>query len=160
MGAATPAFAAVNPWLAGAGMGLGLLNTVVRAGNANAAADAQADALRQQAENQRQLAQRQFDMDQRRRQSQLDRAAARARASFGARGLSATDGSAGALLDGLEADAGEEEADARSLLDHRRRGLDAGLAASLQRVDANRPDLLSASARTAGQVNQLLRWAK
>ena len=84
----------------------------------------------------------------------------RARVSFGSRGLSPTDGSAGALLDSIETQAGTEAADARSLFDWRLSGLDAGLASSLARIDDRRSDLLSGAHRTLGQVNQLLRWRK
>jgi hypothetical protein len=160
MGAATPAVAAVNPWLAGATLGLGLVNTFVGASNASSAASAQATAMQQQAEHQRQLMQRQFEMEERRRTNLLERSQARARVSFGARGISTTDGSAGALLDGIQSRANEEAADARSMLDYQVGGVNAGLAASLQRLDANRPDLLSSAQRVTGQVSQLLNWGQ
>lgn len=160
MGSATPAVTAVNPWLAGASMGLGLVSTVMGMSNASSAADAQAAAMRQQADHQRQMMERQFEMEQRRRQNLLERSQARARASFGARGLSTTEGSAGALLDGIEARAGEEAQDARSMLDYGIGGINAGLASSLQRIDAGRPDLLSSATRVAGQVSQLLSWGE
>ncbi len=156
MGAAT----AVTPWLAGASLGLGAVQTVAGMAQANSAAKAQADATRAQAEQQRQLLERQYETESRRRNDMLERAQARARASFGSRGLSPTDGSAGALLDSIETQAGTEAADARALFDWRMSGLDAGLAASLQRIDSRQPDLLSGAHRTLGQVNQLLRWGK
>ena len=156
MGAA----AAATPWIVGANLGLNAFQTVNGIMQSNAAASAQADATRQQAESQRQLIQRQYEMEERRRQNLLERATARARASFGARGLSPTDGSAGALLDGIESRAGEEAADARAIFDYRLGGLDSGLAASLRRIDAGRPDYLSSAQRIGGQVNQLLSWGR
>lgn len=159
MGAATPAVAPVNPWLAGAGLGLGLVNTFVGMSNASSAANAQANAARVQADHQRQMMERQYEMEQRRRQNLLERSQARARASFGARGLSTTEGSAGALLDGIEARAGEEAQDARSILDYRLGGLDAGLASSLSRIDAGRPDLLSAGLSIGRQVADIVEFA-
>jgi hypothetical protein len=159
MGAATPAVTAVNPWLAGASLGLGLVNTFVGMNNASSAASAQAAAMQQQAESQRQMMLRQHEREERRRQNLLERSQARARASFGARGLSTTDGSAGALLDGIESRAGEEATDARSMLDYRLGGLDAGLASSLQRIDANRPDLLSTGLSIGRQVANIVEFA-
>jgi hypothetical protein len=156
MGAAT----AVTPWLTGATLGLGAVNTGAGIAQANSAAKAQENAMRAQAEQQRQLLQHQYATEARRRDDMLERAQARARVSFGSRGLSPTDGSAGALLNSIETQAGTEAADARSLFDWRLSGLDAGLASSLARIDDRRSDLLSGAHRTLGQVNQLLRWRK
>ncbi len=156
MGAAT----AVTPWLTGATLGLGAVQTVAGMAQANSAAKSQQDAMRAQAEQQRQLMQRQYETEARRRNDMLERAQARARVSFGSRGLSPADGSAGALLDSIETQAGTESAEARSLFDWRLSGLDAGLASSLARIDDRRPDLLSGAHRTLGQVNQLLRWGR
>lgn len=156
MGAAT----AVTPWLMGASLGLGAVNTVAGAARTNSAARTQEEAMRAQAEEQRLLLQRQYETESRRRDEMLERARSRARASFGSRGLSPADGSAAALLDAIETQAGTEAAEARSLFDRRLSGFDAGLAASLARIDDRRPDLLSGSQRTLGQVNQLLRWGR
>jgi hypothetical protein len=156
MAAAAP----LTPWLMGASLGLGAVNTVAGMAQANSAAKSQENAMRAQADQQRQLLERQYEMETRRRNEMLERGRARARVSFGARGVSATEGSAAALLDSIEAQAGTEAADARSIFDWRLSGLDAGLAASLQQLDSRRPDLLSTAHRAAGQVGQLLRWGK
>jgi len=156
MAAAAPAI----PWITGASLGLGLVNTVAEASRASSAANAQADAARARAENDRQMMQRQYEIENRKRADALARAQARARVSFGARGLSTTEGSAGALLDGIETDAGVEAKDARAMFDWRLAGLDAGLADSLQSIDSRRPNLLSTAQRGLGQVNELLKWGK
>ncbi len=156
MAAAAPAI----PWITGASLGLGLVNTVAEASRASSAANAQADAARARAENERQMMQRQYEIESRKRAEALARSQARARVSFGARGLSSTEGSAGALLNGIEADAGVEAKDARAMFDWRLGGLDAGLAASLQSIDSQRPNLLSTSQKALGQVNELLKWGK
>lgn len=143
----------------GASLGLGALQAVNGIAQGNAAADAQANAARAQAEHQRQMLDRQYEMEQRRRQNLLERSQARARASFGARGLSTTDGSAGALLDGIQADAEEQAADARSIFDFRAGALDAGLASSLSRIDARRPDLLSSGLSVGRQIANIVEFA-
>lgn len=153
------ASASVTPWIAGASLGLGALQTVNGIVQGNAAADAQANAARAQAEYQRQMLERQYEMEQRRRRNLLERSQARARASFGARGLSTTDGSAGALLDGIQADAEEQAADARSIFDFRAGALDAGLASSLSRIDAGRPDLLSSGQSVRRQIANIVQFA-
>ncbi|MFM7344271.1 MAG: hypothetical protein ACKO1J_02745 [Tagaea sp.] len=151
--------AGLTTYMIGAGLGLSAAQTVHGVMQADAAASAQESAMRQQADHQRQVMERQYEMEQRRRQNLLERSQARARASFGARGLSTTEGSAGALLEGIETRAGEEEQDARSIFDYRLGGLDAGLASSLSRIDAGRPDLLSTGLTIGRQVADIVEFA-
>ncbi|MCM0019201.1 MAG: hypothetical protein NBV67_04350 [Tagaea sp.] len=143
--------------MAGASLGLGAVQTINGLMQPDPGA-AQAAAMHQQAEHQRQLMQRQFEMEERKRANLLERSQARARASFGARGLSTTDGSAGALLDGIQADADEQAADARSMFDYRLGGLDAGLASSLSRIKPGRPDLLSTGLSLGRQIGGIVQW--
>jgi hypothetical protein len=89
----------------------GIASSGAAASHAQAQAAAQAQAMQTQAERQRQLLERQYASETRKRTNLLERATARARVSFGARGISPTDGSAGALLDGIETDFGVEEAE-------------------------------------------------
>jgi len=95
-------------------LGQTALGAVQGIGSANAARaqmDAQAQSVAANAARQRQMLALQQEADTRKRRNLLERTTARARASFGARGLSDSDGSAGALLSGIE------QARSRSLLD-------------------------------------------
>ncbi|CAN0435123.1 unnamed protein product, partial [Phaeothamnion confervicola] len=113
--------------------------------------------MQAQAAHQRELLDRQHASETRRRANLLERATARTRVSFGARGLAPTDGSAGALLDGLQAGFGIEEAEHAQDYEMRRAGLDRGLADSLQRVDfARQRNLLDAESDVQRRILGLL----
>ncbi|MBI3504143.1 MAG: hypothetical protein HY059_04825 [Proteobacteria bacterium] len=122
-------------------------------------AEAQARAVQAQADRQRELLDRQYASETRRRTNLLDRATARARVSFGARGLSPTDGSAGALLDGIDAGFGVEEAERDQDYQMRRSSLDSGLAQSLQGIDfARSRNLLDRDSDIQRRIFGLLNW--
>jgi hypothetical protein len=126
---------------------------------ASAQGRAQAQMAQAQAERQRELLDRSYASETRRRTNLLERATAKARVSFGARGLSPTDGSAGALLDGIETDFGIDEAERTQDYDMRRSALDAGLADSLQRIDfATGRNLLDHESDIQRRVLGLLNW--
>jgi hypothetical protein len=145
--------------LSGAGLIHGIASSSAAASQAEAQARAQSQAMRAQAERQREMLDRQYASETRRRTNLLERATAKARVSFGARGLSPTDGSAGALLDGIETDFGIDEAQRTQDYDMRRSALDAGLADSLQRIDfATSRNLLEHESDIQRRVLGLLSW--
>jgi len=155
-------FAPTDPVTAGIA-GLGLLHGISASGGAASQAQAQARAQAQMAQamalRQRELLDRQYASDTRRRTNLLERATAKARVSFGARGLSPTDGSAGAILDGIETDFGVDEAERAQDYDMRRSAVDAGLADSLQRIDfATNRNLLDHESDIQRRVLGLLNW--
>jgi hypothetical protein len=155
-------FAPTDPVTAGiAGISLlhGIAGSSAAASHAQTQAAAQAQAMQAQAERQRQLLERQYASETRKRTNLLERATARARVSFGARGISPTDGSAGAMLDGIETDFGIEEAERFHDYTMQRDGLAHGLAASLQRVDGMRAgSLLAAESDVERRILGLLSW--
>ncbi len=160
MGALTiPQMMMAQTAMAGAGLVQGLANSHAAASQAQAQARAQAQMAQAQAERQRELLDRQYASETRRRTNLLERATAKARVSFGARGLSPTDGSAGALLDGIETDFGLDEAERTQDYGMRRSALDAGLADSLQRIDfATGRNLLDRESDIQRRVLGLLNW--
>jgi hypothetical protein len=156
---AVPALAEIQTGLMGLGLVQGIANSRNAGAQAEAQARAQAQAVAAQAAQQRELLDRQYASDTRKRQNLLERATARARVSFGARGLSPTDGSAAALVDGLETDFGFEEAERAGDYALRRGGLDRGLADSLQRIDSGRArNLLDAENDVQRRIQGLLNW--
>lgn len=139
--------------------GMSAASQIASSSKANDAADAQAQAMQAQADRQRQLLERQYASETRRRTNLLERATARARVSFGARGLSPTEGSAGALLDGIETDFGIDEAERANDFAMQRDSLAHGLATSLQRIDGARAgNLLSLGDDIQKRIFGLLRW--
>ncbi len=143
--------------------GLGLVQGFAGSARAAAQAEAQAGAQRQSlqaaAERQRKALDLQYQSETRRRQNLLERARARTNVSFGARGLSSADGSAGALLRGIEDGFHADEADRAQGYAQQRESLDAGLADSLQRVDlAGQRNLLAHEDEMQRRILGLLRW--
>ncbi len=138
---------------------LGAVQTI-RSGNAaRAQMDAQAQSVAASAERQRQALQLQQDTDTRKRRNLLERSTARARASFGARGLSGADGSAGALLSGIETEFETEQADRDRAYGLQLGGLDQGLAESLGRIEQARSrSLLDEQENIQRRVSGLLGW--
>lgn len=143
--------------------GLGLLQGAAGSAAAASQAEAQAAAQRQMAqanaERQRHALDRQYASETRKRQNLLERATARANVSFGARGLSPADGSAGALLRGIEDGFYADEADRAENYALQAESLDAGLANSLQSIDmAGRRNLLAREDDTQRRILGLLNW--
>ena len=154
-----PEYMAIQTGLSGAGLLHGIASSGAAASHAQAQAAAQAQAVQANAERQRQLLERQYASETRKRTNLLERATARARVSFGARGLSPTDGSAGALLGGIETDFNVDEAERFQDYTMRRDGLEQGLAASLQRIDGLRAgNLLASESDIQNRILGLLRW--
>ena len=155
-------FAPTDPVTAGiAGISLlhGIAGSSAAASHAQSQAAAPAQAMQAQAERQRELLERQYASQTRQRTNLLERATAKARVSFGARGISPTDGSAGAMLDGIETDFGIEEAERFQDYTMQRDGLAHGLAASLQRIDGMRQgNLLAAESDVQRRILGLLSW--
>lgn len=139
------------------------LDTVQGMNSASAARkqmDAQAQSVAANAARQRQMLQLQQDADTRKRQNLLERSTARARVSFGARGISDSDGSAGALLTGLESDFAAEQGERDQAFGLQMSGLDQGLAESLGRIDQARSrNLLDQQQDVQRRVSGLLSWA-
>ncbi len=149
----------VGAGIAGLNMLQGIASSGAAASHAQAQAAAQAQAMQTQAERQRQLLERQYASETRKRTNLLERATARTRVSFGARGISPTDGSAGALLDGIETDFGVEEAERFQDYAMQRDGLAHGLAESLQRIDGMRAgNLLAHESDVQRRILGLLSW--
>jgi hypothetical protein len=154
-----PEMMAVQSGISGAGLLHGIASSGAAASHAQAQAAAQAQAMQAQAERQRQLLERQYASETRKRTNLLERATARARVSFGARGISPADGSAGAMLDGIETDFGVEEAERFQDYTMQRDGLAHGLATSLQRIDGMRAgNLLAAESDVERRILGLLSW--
>jgi hypothetical protein len=127
---------------------------------ARAQMDAQAQSTAANAARQRQILQLQQDADTRKRQNLLERSTARARVSFGARGISDSDGSAGALLSGLESDFATEQGERDQAFGLQMSGLDQGLAESLGRIEQSRSrNLLDQQQDVQRRVSGLLSWA-
>jgi hypothetical protein len=141
--------------------GMGILQTVAGMSQAQSQASAQAQAARANAEHQRAVLARQYESESRRRQNLLDRSTARARVSFGARGIAPGEGSAGALLQGIEDGFRADEADRADSFRLQNEGLDRGLANSLQSLDATRErNLLAGGNDIQRRIFGLLRWGK
>ncbi len=143
-------------------LGQSALGAVHGIGSANAARaqmDAQAKSVAANAARQRQLLALQQESDTRRQRNLLERTTARARVSFGARGLSDADGSAGALLSGIENEFEIEQADRDRAYGLQLSGLDQGLADSLGRIEqARSSSLLDRQQDVQRRVSGLLRW--
>jgi len=130
----------------------------VAAGNQ---AEAQARAAQADAAHRAEAMRRQHAAESRKRADLLERATARARVSFGARGLAPDDGSAGALIGGLETDFAEQEAERARDLDFATAGLDGALARQLERIDAGRSaDLLARADDVQRRIAGLLAWGE
>jgi Ni/Co efflux regulator RcnB len=154
-----PEMMAIQSGISGAGLLHGIASSSAAASHAQSQAAAQAQAVQAQAERQRQLLERQYESQTRQRTNLLERATAKARVSFEARGISPTDGSAGAMLDGIETDFGIEEAERFQDYTMQRDGLAHGLAASLQRIDGMRQgNLLAAESDVQRRILGLLSW--
>ncbi len=158
-GLAIPEIMAIQSGISGAGLLHGIASSGAAASHAQAQAAMQAQMAQAQADRQRQLLERQYESDTRKRTNLLERATARARVSFGARGLSPTEGSAGALLDGIETDFGIEEAEREQNYEIQRDGLAHGLATSLQRIEGMRAgNLLAHESDIQSRILGLLNW--
>jgi hypothetical protein len=143
-------------------LGQSALGAVQGIGSANAARaqmDAQAQSVAANAARQRQMLALQQEADTRKRRNLLERTTARARVSFGARGLSDADGSAGALLSGIENEFETEQADRDRAYGLQMSGLDQGLADSLGRIEQARSrNLLDQQQDIQRRVTGLLSW--
>jgi hypothetical protein len=138
---------------------LGAVQGIGTANAARAQMDAQAQSVAATAARQRQLLELQQAADARQRRNLLERTTARARASFGARGMSGADGSAGALLSGIEGDFATEQADRDRVYGLQAAGLDRGLADSLGRIEQARGrSLLDQQQDVQRRVSGLLSW--
>jgi hypothetical protein len=138
---------------------LGAVQSIGSASTARAQMDAQAQSVAANAARQRQMLQLQQEADTRKRRNLLERNAARARASFGARGLSGADGSAGALLSGMEGEFETEQADSNRAYGLQLDGLDQGLAESLGRIEQARSrSLLDQQQDIQRRLSGLLSW--
>ena len=137
----------------------GLASSAAASSHAQAQASAQAQAMQAAAERQRRALDQQYGAETRKRENLLERATARARVSFGARGIAPGDGSAGALLQGIEDGFAADEADRAENYAMQRESLDAGLSDSLQRVEAGRQrNLLAGEDDIQRRILGLLRW--
>jgi hypothetical protein len=130
----------------------------VAAGNQ---AEAQARAAQADAAHRAEAMRRQHAAESRKRADLLERATARARVSFGARGIAPDEGSAGALLGGLETDFAEQEAERARDLDFATAGLDGALARQLERIDGGRSaDLLARADDVQRRIAGMLAWGE
>ena len=138
---------------------LGLAQQAKQASMANAQNDAQQRSIEANAERQRQLMALQHGNEARKRRNLLEKATASARASFGARGLSASDGSASALLSGVEGEFEAEQAERDSAFGLQVGGLEQGLSDSLSRIDQQRRrNLLQDTQGVNNRIFGLLNW--
>jgi|GEM_PF-5557008 len=138
---------------------LGLARQANQASAASAQIDAQQRSIEANAQRQRQMIELQRASETRKRRNLLEKATASARASFGARGLSASDGSASALLSGVEGAFAADEAERDSAFGLQLGGLEQGLADSLQRVDQQRQrNLLRDGQNVNDRIFGLLNW--
>ncbi len=138
---------------------LGAVRGIGSANAARAQMDAQAQSVAANAARQRQMLALQQEADTRKRRNLLERTTARARASFGARGLSNSDGSAGALLSGIENEFETEQADRDRAYGLQLGGLNQGLADSLGRIEQARSrSLLDQQQDIQRRVGSLLSW--
>ncbi|MCA3263008.1 MAG: hypothetical protein ING44_13780 [Telmatospirillum sp.] len=137
----------------------GALQGIGSASAARAQTDAQVQSVAANAVRQRQMLQLQQEADTRKRRNLLERTAARARVSFGARGLSDADGSAGALLSGIENEFEVEQAARDRVYGLQMAGIDQGIADSLVRIEhARSRNLLDQQSDIQRRVGSLLRW--
>ena len=138
---------------------LGLAQQAKQASMANAQNDAQQRSVEANAARQRQLMALQHGNEARKRRNLLEKATASARASFGARGLSASDGSASALLSGVEGEFEAEQAERDSAFGLQIGGLEQGLSDSLSRIDQQRRrNLLQDTQGVNNRIFGLLNW--
>lgn len=138
---------------------LGLAQQAKQASTANAQNDAQQRSIEANAARQRQLMALQHGNEARKRRNLLEKATASARASFGARGLSAGDGSASALLSGVEGEFEAEQAERDSAFGLQVGGLEQGLSDSLSRIDQQRQrNLLQDTQGVNNRIFGLLNW--
>ena len=138
---------------------LGLAQQANQASTANAQLGAQQRSIEANAQRQRQMMELQRAGDERKRRNLLEKASASARASFGARGLSASDGSASALLSGVESEFETEQAERDRAFGLQMGGLEQGLSDSLQRIDQQRQrNLLQDGQSANNRIFGLLNW--
>jgi hypothetical protein len=138
---------------------LGLAQQANQASTANAQLDAQQRSIEANAARQRQLMELQRGSEERKRRNLLEKATASARASFGARGLSSSDGSASALLSGVEGEFEAEQAERDSAFGLQLGGLEQGLSDSLSRIDQQRQrNLLQDGQSVNNRIFGLLNW--
>ncbi|MBI1243610.1 MAG: hypothetical protein GC202_01265 [Alphaproteobacteria bacterium] len=155
-GLSIPAMMAIQT---GVGLVQGIASSSAAASQAEAQANAQRQAMQAAADRQRQALDQQYASETRKRQNLLERATARANVSFGARGVSPSEGSAGALLRGIEDGFYADEADRAGSYALQREGLDAGLADSLRQLDyAGQRNLLARDDDIQRRILGLLSW--